>query len=267
MKNNSKIIILMVILTILAIGLTYFLINILKNGAGFNFHFDFGASEEITGDPIYKEEYELGQIENININYDCGNIYFKESDTSIIKLEIYGDKEKDIFNVSTDNLILDINYKINNKIKFFTISNIKRKIVIYVPSTYANTITIKNDAGNTKICDLEYASVNIKSDAGDISVGNINNAKIKCDSGNVNLGNVLNKLEIECDAGNVEIEKALIKEDSFIKCDFGNVTIKDKSDIFVDAKCDLGNEKIETNNTKSDIKLKIDCDCGNISVK
>ena len=57
-----------------------------------------------------------------------------------------------------------------------------------------------------------------------------------------------------------------INEDSSIKSNFGDVKIEKINNVYVDAKVDLGDVKIEGNDRHSDITLKIKSDCGDIKV-
>ena len=66
---------------------------------------------------------------------------------------------------------------------------------------------------------------------------------------------------------NIKIDKVQIAEDSYIKSDYGDVRIKETNDIYIDAKTDLGDVKINTNNRHSEITLKIEGDCGDIKVE
>ena len=44
---------------------------------------------------------------------------------------------------------------------------------------------------------------------------------------------VLNKCNIEVDSGDVKITNVAINEDSKIKCDLGNIDIKEINDIYI----------------------------------
>lgn len=49
---------------------------------------------------------------------------------------------------------------------------------------------IKLSSGNTNICDLENANVQIESRSGNVKCGNINTANIQASSGCIQIGNV-----------------------------------------------------------------------------
>ena len=97
-------------------------------------------------------------------------------------------------------------------------------------------------------------------------LGKIKNAVLKCDYGNIDIKEILNKCDIEADCGNVKIDTLSIKEDSSIKADLGNVDINNANDIYIDANVDLGSANINKNNRNAEITLKVHCNCGNVTI-
>ena len=89
---------------------------------------------------------------------------------------------------------------------------------------------------------------------------------LKCDLGNTEIKEVLNKCNVKADCGNIEIDTISIQEDSTIKVDLGNVNINKTNDIYIETDVDLGKTNISQNNRNSEITLKINCDCGNVTV-
>lgn len=165
-----------------------------------------------------------------------------------------------------DNTNLDIRYTHKSSFALFNFGGTKNDIVIYIPQNYSNEIKINNNYGNCEIPDLKNAMVNIDCDCGDVEIGEIRNATIKCDYGNIKIKEILNKCDVIADCGNIEIDKISIQENSAIKANMGNVNINGTNDIYIDAAVDLGNKKIDSNNRNAEITLKINCDCGNITV-
>lgn len=266
MKNNGKTIFLIILLTIIVFFLSMFLVFTLKNGLNFkSFVYKFGNFNTKEAKVVFEKIYEKEEFNNIKINYDYGDIAFKESLNETIQVEILGDEE-DEFNVTVDNEILNISYKTKTKNSFLNFNNVKRNIIISVPKNYSNKIAIKTDYGDCKFLDLENAELNIDCDYGDIEVGKIKNITVKCDYGDVRIKEILNKCDIESDYGDVKIEKMSIKEDSDIKVDCGDIKIQDAKDINVEADVDLGEKKIDNINRKSEVTLKIKCDLGDVKV-
>ncbi len=262
MKNKGLIIVLLILLSVIVFFLCMFLVTCLTNGSKFGIGFiNWGSKSK---NVIMEKTYELSDINNIQIKQNAGNITFRESSDNNIKVVIYGENESDA-NISLDNS--DLNIECNRKNHFFTFGVAENDIVIYVPTTFENEITIKSDYGNCEMSDLPNATLNVDSDAGNVEIGKIKNVVAKCDYGNIEIDEVLNKCEIKADCGNIEIDTVSIKENSTIKADLGNVDIEHANDVYIDADVDLGKVRITENNRNSDITLNIECDCGNVTVE
>ena len=260
MRNKTGIIILLILLSIIIFSLTMFLVSYLCGGE--NTMIGWGIKSK---NIIFNKSYTLEEIQDIDIKQDMGDIIFKETSSDKIEVIIYGEDENDVdVDLNYDKLLIDHHRK--NRFFFFNFGFTKSNIVVYIPSKYSKNIIIKNDLGNCVLDSLEYASIDVKCSAGNVEVGTVKNADIECDLGKVEVSEILNKCNISADCGDVKIDKISIQEDSYIKADLGNVTIGQINDIYVDGKVDLGNCTINGSNRSSDITLKIECDCGNISV-
>ena len=263
MKNKRLIICLICFLSVITFSLFIFLITYLRGDINFKKGIiSFGSkSSNVTLDKTFK----IDDVHNIEIKQDAGDIIFRETSDDNIRVLVYGENENNV-NVSLHQNNLNIYYTHKPRFGLFSFRNIKNDIIVYIPSNYSNGIKIKNDYGNCEMLDLENAKVNIDIDAGNVELGKINNATIKCDSGNVEVKEILNKCDIKADCGNIKINKMLIVEDSIIKADLGNVEIGETNDIYIDANVDLGNININKNNKNSNITLKIYSSLGNISI-
>lgn len=260
MSNKTPIVFTIILLSVIIFCLVMFLVTYLC-GERIKM-FSIGSRNS---NMILDREIELGDIKDIEIKQDAGNVIFKESTNNKIRVIAYGKNENDIkINESSDKLSID--YTRQKRIVFFNFGNIKNDIIIYIPTNYSNEITIHNDLGNCEIIDLPDASLDIDCNAGNVEVGKVKNATIKCDLGKVELDEVLNKCDIEIDSGNVEIMKLFINEDSKIKCDLGNINIKEINDIYIESNMDLGQTNINGSNRNADVTLRLECDCGNINV-
>ena len=214
---------------------------------------------------IYNKEIPLKDIKNIDIKQDTGNVILKETTDDKIQVVAYGEDEEDIkVDLNSEQLVID--YTRQNRFVFLNFGGGKKDIEVYIPSSYANEIKLKNDLGNCEIGSLENATLDIDCDAGNVEINKVKNAKIKCDMGEVKIQEIKNQCDITVNAGNVEITKLSIEEDSNIKADLGNVEISEINDIYVEAQVDLGKAKINGSNRNSNVILKIECDCGDIKV-
>lgn len=260
MKNNGLIITAIILLSIVVFLLVMFLVMCLTGRISFR-GIMFGIGSKSTN-VIYDNQFKLEDIKNIEIREDAGDIIIKEASEDYIKVVLYGDDSNDA-KVDLNNGKLDID-NTHKRTRIF--GGRKNEIIIYMPSSYSNEIKVKNDYGNCEITDLENATVNIDCDAGNVEIGKIKNATIKCDYGNIEAKEILNKCEIKANCGNIKIDRIYIQENSSIKADLGNVDINNTNDIYIEADVDLGKTNINNNNRNSNITLKIDCDCGNITI-
>lgn len=178
MKNKGLIITLIVLLSIIIFFLVMFLVTYLNGGINFKNGIFNVESRNTT--IIYDKEFELSNIQNIQVKQDTGDVIIKENENDNIKVVIYGENMSDIA-VNTDDGNLNIDYINKKKFHFFNFGNVKNDIIIYVPFLYADELNIKNDYGNIKITDLESATVDIDCDCGNVELGKIKNAKIRCD--------------------------------------------------------------------------------------
>lgn len=264
MKNKGLIITLIILLSIIIFFLVIFLVMYLKGEINFkNGIFSMGSKST---NIIYDKQFELEDIKNIDVKQDAGDILVKETTEDYIKVVLYGENEGDA-QVELNNGKLTIDNTHNKRsFAFFNFGVAKNDIIIYVPSNYSNVINIKNDYGECELTDLENATVNIDCDAGNVELGKIRNATIKCDYGNVEVKEIMNKCEIKADCGNIQIDTISIKENSSIKADLGNVDINSTNDIYIDADVELGKTNIDKNNRNASVTLKINCDCGNVTI-
>ena len=266
MKNKGIIVTLIILLSIIIFFLVMFLVMCLKGGFNFkNGIFNMGPKSTKI---IYDKQFELQDIKNIDIKQDAGDIIIKESTEDYINVVLYGENEEDAqVELNNGNLNIDNTHNKNKKnFGFFNFGTTKNNIIIYIPATYSNEIKIKNDYGECEITDLENATVNISCDAGNVEVGKIKNAILKCDCGNIEIKEIMNKCDIKADCGNIEVDTISIKENSTIKADLGNIDINNTNDIYIEADVDLGETKINHNNRNAEVTLKVNCDCGNVTI-
>lgn len=293
MKNKKVTIFLIIILSLFAIAITVLMIKMINGKSRFlNFNFFSSVSDRL----IFDETYNI-DFDKINISSSSGNIYIKESLSNEVRVVVYADKDK--LTVDTSNQNLNIDLKENNCIGFCFNVNLS-KIEVYIPSYYSHLINIANDYGDIEIDSFKDATIDIDEDcgdvlvksaglikvkndygnvkinsvnkadiyssAGDVIINSVNDAVIKNDYGKIEIDNVSGYLDLSNDCGNIILGNVNLNKKSTIVDSYGNITIKEINDIYIDAKTDLGKVKINNNNHKSDIVLKIENDCGDIKV-
>lgn len=294
MKNKGLIISLITLLVIISIALIIFMICMMNNKINFfNFHFHTKVSDELVIDQVYNNDYS-----KIDIDSTASNIYIKKSSDDKIKVLVYDDKNNASITDTNNQLKINLNGK---KCHGFCLNTTIGKIEIYLPDGFNGRLDIVNnygdisideinaninideDCGNVKIdsandidikssfgnIDIKNANkIKIKTSAGDVDIGDVNDVKIESDFGDINIKSVSSYINIDQDCGDVVIDNVNIDSNSSINSDLGDVKIGSTNAIYIDAKTDLGNVKINRNNYKdvNTIILKIENDCGDISV-
>lgn len=294
MKNKGLIISLITLLVIISIALIIFMICMMNNKINFfNFHFHTKVSDELVIDQVYNNDYS-----KIDIDSTASNIYIKKSSDDKIKVLVYDDKNNASITDTNNQLKINLNGK---KCHGFCLNTTIGKIEIYLPDSFNGRLDIINnygdisideinaninideDCGNVKIdsandidikssfgnIDIKNANkIKIKTSAGDVDIGDVNDVKIESDFGDINIKSVSSYINIDQDCGDVVIDNVNIDSNSSINSDLGDVKIGSTNAIYIDAKTDLGNVKINRNNYKdvNTIILKIENDCGDISV-
>lgn len=275
MKNKKVTIFMIVLLIISIILLTGILTNFLLNkGKGFFINIGSSVSNNKVIDRVYEQN-----IQNINIDSTSSNIEIKNGEQ--FRVVIYGDINRVKTDMTGDTLTIVSHEKECN---FICFNKKVFKVELYIPKEYDKNITIHNKYGDIfvdgfsyldldvkinygDINILELDKVNIDSDYGDIEIGKANDIIIDSNYGDVKIGTVLGHLNIKEDCGDIKINSLNIKEDSIIENNLGDVEIGNTNEIFISAKTNLGDTKINNNYNKSDITLTINNSLGDISIK
>ncbi len=259
MKTRELLIILIVLLILLIIGLVAFLVFYLSGKSRWT-----NGKGQKSSQVIFDSNYQLAEVEKLEILSSAGDVEFKQSMDEQIKVTIYGQNPEDLTIDFVENQ-LKIDYtKKKRKITFFHF--VKNDMVIYLPKEFAKQIDMKVNYGDIQAEDFESASFQIEEDCGDVHLGKVKNAFIQNHYGNIKIVEVKNKLEIESDCGDVKIGSVTLLEDSWIVNSLGDIKIGQTNEIYMDAKTDLGDVKINRNERHSEICLKIENHCGDIKV-
>lgn len=293
MKNRGLIITLIVLLIITIIALITLMIFLISNNGRRNkWFFSSKISTELIMDKTYDNKFDI-----INIDVSTSDVDIKSTSDDNIRVVVYG--KKDLLEVNDSSNELSINFKEKNCFGFcFNLT--KNKVEIYLPSDYdkkivvdndygdinidkflnsnmnieedcgdveilgANTLNVKNNYGDIEIDEAQV--MNIEQDCGDIKVDKVNDITAKNKYGDIKIKNVLNYLNITNNCGDIKIDNLTINKNSSINDDLGSIKIGSTNDIYIEAKTDLGDVKVNNNNRKSNITLNIKNDCGDIKV-
>lgn len=295
MKNKGLTIFSIILLSIVVVLLVLFLIFSLSNKSFFkNLSLFSKVSNVKIVDEIYEETFE-----QINIDAKAGDIEIKKSNDNQIKLIIYGDKERT--KVSDNSSELNISSREKDCFGLCFKRTIS-KIELYIPVDYDKNIKINSNYGDIEIDEFKNLNLDVKMEAGDIEVGSVKNADIvnsygditinghsekiyikeKCGDveinevddvtvqnnyGDIKINKINSSLDVKDDCGDIKIAFISINKNSTIHNSLGDIEIGTTNEIFIDAKTNLGDTKINNNYHKSDIVLKITNSLGDIEVE
>lgn len=293
MKNKKIIVTLIILLSILVVFLARFMAY-LMNGKHKFYHPNWmhKVSNELIMDEVYDTNFK--KVELIS---DASDILIKKSKDNTVRVVVYGDKDR--LNVSTENEKLFIESEAK-KCTFFCINITVAKIEVYLPENYEHEIEINNKYGDIEIESFRNANIEVHEDCGDVEIEGANQLVVKNSYGDIKVGvvekaeieesagdvtvnkvkdiivknnygdieikEVSNYLDVSDDCGDIKIERIDIHKDSSIQNSYGDIKVSSTNEIYIDAKTDLGDLKINKNFHKSDIILKIENDCGDIKV-
>ena len=293
LKNKKGLIIfLIILLAIISILLIVFMIGSINGKFRFSNLITHKVSNELVLDEYYDNTFSI-----INVSASASEIYVKESLEEKVRVVIYGNKDKIDVKVNNNELLISSTEK---GCTWFCFNKTVARIEIYLPKNYKNTLDITNNYGDIEIGEFLNATIHINEDCGDVEIDGGNNIAVDNDYGDVTIGtahianieescgdikiNSVNELvaennygdikvdsvnsyfNVSNDCGDIKIEKVNIEKNSYIKDDFGNIKLGSTNEIYIDAKTDLGDVKINNNYHKSDIILTIKNDCGDIEV-
>ncbi len=282
-----------VILSILAAGLTALFVLLIKNdNSFFIFNFLSKESEELIIDQTFENVYD-----NLTIESEEGNIYIKHSDTEDIKVKIFGKEENS--SVKADGNTLYIKGD-TEKCSFFCFNHEYARIEVYIPINYDKEINIDTKTGdikmesfssalsniNTSTGDItieELKDLNIKTRTGDIKAKKIENADIKVTTGDININEISSVkidsttgdinikkvnyyLDINSTTGDVEIKEIELYQNSNIDTTTGDVEIGETNELYFNTSSSTGDIDINNNNRTAELELKIKTTTGDITI-
>lgn len=296
MKNRKLTITMIILLSFIIILLTGFLVLGLTNKKFFK-HFNFSFGSKISSNKVIDETYDTS-FDNINIDVKVGKVEIKKGNDQTVKVIIYGDEKRSSVKTSNKKLIISSKEK---ECFGFCFNQTISKVEIYLPSEYEGNIQINSSYGDIDIDEFKNLNLNVKMDAGDIEIGSVKYADIvnsygditinghseklyikeKCGDveinevddvtvqnnyGDIKVNKINSSLDIKDDCGDIEIDFISINKNSTIHNSLGDIEIGTTNEIFIDAKTNLGDTKINNNYHKSEIVLKITNSLGDIEV-
>lgn len=290
--NKGLTIALIIFLSVVTLSLITGLTVLLKSDFKFDsFDFNNNLSTNLV------EEKEFSDIKDLDITTDIADIIVEGKDIENIKVELYSNNVDDY--EITDGDVVKVVLK-EKKTGFFSIGRKMPNVKVYLPKSYNKNIKTNANAGDTDIKGINDASIDVKTDVGDLKVDEIFSANVisrvgditinkvnkltidsntgdirvsevddivsKSQTGDIRIKTINNSLDINSKTGDIRIENANLKENSIIKSNTGDIRIKNTTGCYVDGKTNVGDASISNNDRKSDIVLTIKSNIGDINV-
>ncbi len=261
MKNKVAIS-LIVILSVCVILLTGGMIYLLNGGSKIKLDFMFGNRNMILVDNYTTEAININKI---YLNLNSTDVEIIDSIDNNVKVEYYSNRDNNA-KIEYDNGVLSVNEE-----KYDTscigICNTRRKVVVSVPSEFKTDYEIKLKSGDLKSSiDLSDNNMAISTMSGDIRLGKVSNVSMATMSGDVEVNDIIGSAAISTMSGDVRIYNFDITANSSISTMSGDVKISHLSESYVEASTKSGDVKVNNNDRKSDIILKINTTSGDISI-
>lgn len=292
MKNKTLLTILIIFLILLCIALVagmFYIINGKKSFLKF-------SSYEVSSKLSFEKTYD-SSFETIHVEAKASEIHVKITKDPEIKIRVFSNEDKTKVEINQQKLFIKSEKK---PCVGFCFHQTIDKIEVYIPEDFEKQIVVINEYGNITIDSFLKADIKVKENCGDVKVNGANHISIENQYGDIELlkaqratifqsagditvgevqeitaenkygdikiTSVFDFLDIKNSCGNIKIDYINIQKNSTITSSLGDVKIGDTNDIYIDAKTDLGDVKIRTNERKSDIILKIKNNCGDIKV-
>ena len=285
-------IVLIVLLSVFAITLTSGLVYLINTDFNFNsINFSDNYSKKLV------EEKEFDNIKNLDIKINVSDLIVEENNQNTIKVEIYSNNIKK-YDISETKELIKVSVE-NKKTSFVNFGKAPY-VKITVPIGYNKIIAVDSRVGDVKIKKIKDATLNVKTETGDLKVdeidkvtaiisvgdikinkvnklisksktgdtkiGEVKNISCKNTTGDIKINKVKESMVLETKTGDVKIETAIISKNSSIISDVGDVKIQNTKGCYVEAKTNVGDTKINNNDRKSDVVLTITSRIGDIKV-
>lgn len=293
MKNKGWIVTLIIVFSLLVVALITVLVKCINGSFSLP---KLHVSREISHNLLFDETYP-NTIKRVQIETSSSDIEVKKTTGDEIRIVVYG--EKDLLETSKTDNALYVHFE-EKKCFGFCFHMKQNKVIVYLPASYNQTLLVDNDYGDVAIDAFMDATIEVNEDCGDVSIlgeksvkvtnhygdvtiregeiievkesaGDVEISKggkvtVENNYGDIEIGTVEHSLSIQDDCGDIEIEHVTLLADSTITNDYGDIEIGTTNAIYIDAKTDLGDVKVNHNERKADVTLTIRNSCGDIEV-
>lgn len=291
--NSALNIIKIILLSFIAIALTIVLI-VLLNGKIKIKGIDLYEKTELVYENTFTES-----ISNLNIVTTNNDVKILEKEIENIEVKIYDRKDaKPTAEVKDNTLYIENKDEVRIGFSFGILGNSKIEIAVPKGTTYnlivegtssdiESQVELQDVSINTKSGDISLKNnistviqttsgdvlidssktLDITTTSGDTKITSVSKSlKVKATSGDMLIGDVDGKLNLETTSGDIKINKLSLTSNSSIGVTSGDIIISKTNDIYIDAHAVSGDTKVNTNNRKADVELKIKTISGDIIV-
>lgn len=224
--------------------------------------FNYEYNKDIT---LVDEYISDSEVDIIRLKLYSTDVILKESNDDKVKISYYSNQENNGKIEYLDNTItID---EEEQDVSCTGFCSIKRYVEVYVPTSYNGSYKINTVSGDIKSEINLNNNVNIVTTSGDIYLNEVSDLDITTTSGDIYIDTLTDKTNIITTSGTIHIDTLHIIENSSIITTSGDVLIKDnQSECYIDTNTNSGDIKVNNNNRKSDIILKIKTTSGDIIV-
>lgn len=258
MNHTIKILTISIVSLFIITMVVFLTLVFARFSSNFKMYFDENTSKNL----IAQKEYDV--VNNIKIDANTSNIKIESSNDKQVLVEIYSENPDEYF-IKLDNDELAIHLKDEEHLS--KIDNyLKSLIIINVPNDYDGNIVVDNNVGDIKVTSLPSSKLKINLNVGDLKIDEINDLEIKLNVGDILVNKINNYLDISLDTGDVLLRNVNIIKNSIVDVKIGDVIIEKANNVYFDANTKIGDVIIEKNNEKSNIKLNINVNAGDIKI-
>ena len=252
--NNLIKILLICILAMICIILGFVMSFLMRSDIS-NFSFNSIGSADM--ELVDKFEEDVDNVEKFYLNLRSADVEIKEGTSEKVLVEYYSNVETKT-KVEYEGKVIIVDEEKNDPIQTGVFTNVRKKVILYVPAEFTGEYEIKSMSGDTKSeIDLSNNKVSIDTKSGDISLGNAGDISLATVSGDVRLSKA-NDITIATTSGDISASKVQNIE---VATTSGDITINEAKNINAaaisgDVKIGDVDETVKVKTTSGEITVK-----------
>lgn len=242
------------------------------------------AKQIFSREKVQQEQYfSKDHFDYIVVEGGKGNVKILPTSSDDIEVSwkgsIFNRDSEDVVSIEEKNSELKVHVGNGSffNIPFLNFNFLNRlEVRIFLPEKQYNSLSVKNDVGNTVIQDIWVDHLTAENDVANITIENVDAKSMVLENnvGNMTLKNNQSKLHAESDVGNIVIDTDEIKNDMTLLSDVGKIRMTVPTiphNVTFDANSSVGNVKVFGEkgsyiNKDADYIVSMSTDVGNITV-